>query len=299
MQLLLSKIKYYGGDKMSKNGKLLFRNYDPYVTSPYGYRTHPITKIYTKHDGVDYGTYDKKLPTYAIEDGSVVRTGYTNTNGNFVYVTYPRLNKNAIYQHLDSISVKNGQKVDSNTIIGYTGKTGSATGIHLHFGFFPTSDQNKDWYSKNWINFEEYDYPELTKQVGTPVSRDTNNKQIEVKVNELRARNAPNGEILGYINLGIYNIIDSETNYGYTWYKTHENYWIAYNKDWEVLYEKEVKEDMSDDKDNNQDIDEPKKDLENEEETKKNDDCKKKIWYRVIDFLLDVFKKVLSIFKIK
>ena len=71
---------------MSKNGKLLFRGYNPYITSNLGNRVHPITGITTMHYGVDYGTNDKKLPTYAIEDGIVLDTGFSNISGNFVYI---------------------------------------------------------------------------------------------------------------------------------------------------------------------------------------------------------------------
>ena len=39
-----------------------------------------------------------------------------------------------LHYHLDSIKVKAGQKVTKETLLGYTGKTGKATGIHLHLG---------------------------------------------------------------------------------------------------------------------------------------------------------------------
>ena len=156
----------------------------------------------------------------------------------------------------------------------------------MHFGWFPSSDQNKDWYSKRWEDFESYDYPEIIKYLGNPVKRDTSKKQIEVLVHELRVRNSPNGEILGYINLGIYDVLDVLEKDNYTWYKIADDNWIAYNEAWEVLYEKEVEQD------------DDKKEKEDEQE-KIDKKCKKKIWYKIIDFILDVFKKVLSIFKIK
>ncbi len=37
------------------------------------------------------------------------------------------------YSHLSGFAVKNGQKVNEGDIIGYVGKTGSATGCHLHY----------------------------------------------------------------------------------------------------------------------------------------------------------------------
>ena len=145
---------------MSKNGKLLFRNYDPYITSPFGWRIHPIYHNNSFHAGVDYGTNGKKLNCYALENGKVVGTGFDKSCGNYVYVNYPRLNHNAIYQHLDSIKVKNGQSVNKDTIIGITGETGDATGIHLHFGWFPSANQNKAWNDKGWEDFEKYNYEE-------------------------------------------------------------------------------------------------------------------------------------------
>ena len=84
------------------------------------------------------------------------------------------------------------------------------------------------------------------QKVGTPVERNTSVDQINVKVPELRARKEPslNGEILGFINEGYYNIEDKTEADGYTWYKV-QNMWIAYNEEWEdILLHEETKEDI-------------------------------------------------------
>ncbi len=269
---------------MSKNGKLLFHDFDPYITSPFGYRIHPITNVYTKHDGVDYGTNERKLPVYPLEDGVVVKTGYTSSNGNYVYINFKRLGYNALYQHLDKILVKEKEIVNQNTIIGYTGMTGASTGIHLHFGWFKESEQAKDWYSRNWLNFEEYNYVPKLKYLGNPVLRDINKKQIEVIVDELRVRKTPNGEILGYIKKGLYNVLDIKEQDFYTWYQIADDNWIAYNKDWEIIYEKEeVKEEIKEPDDTF------------EEEIIKNQ--KPNLFFRTIKFLVEIIKKILNIFK--
>lgn len=44
-----------------------------------------------------------------------------------------------LHYHLDVINVKKGQSVNKNTVLGYTGQTGLATGIHLHLGIKPLS----------------------------------------------------------------------------------------------------------------------------------------------------------------
>lgn len=143
---------------MSKNGKLIFKTFNPNVTSPFGYRIHPIDKVKKFHQGVDYGTNGVKVAQYAIEDGVVTGCGTDNTGAKYVYVKYPRLNKTGLHYHLDRYCVSNGQSVNANTIIGYTGATGRVTGIHLHFGWFPTEDRNKSWNEKRWEDFEAYNY---------------------------------------------------------------------------------------------------------------------------------------------
>ena len=125
---------------MSKISNLIFKNADHYITSSYGKRTVISTSAGNTsafHYGVDYGTNSKKLAQYAIENGTVLSCGKdTAANGYalFVWVSYPRIGKKFLHYHLDSISVKKGQTVKKGTLLGYTGKTGKATGIHLHLG---------------------------------------------------------------------------------------------------------------------------------------------------------------------
>lgn len=95
----------------------------------------------------------------------------------------------------------------------------------------------------NIINAKGYNFKEVPtmKQVGTPVPRNPKVNQLEVKVPELRARKTPSlqGEVLGYINMGIYDIQDTEgAKDGYDWYKV-QDMWIAYSKDWIELLPKE------------------------------------------------------------
>ena len=164
---------------MSKNGKLIFKNFDPYVTSKFGYRDaiYKNGKLISKaggHDGVDYGTNAKKLPQYPIEDGVVLKCGTDSTKAKFVEVYYPRLAMVGLHYHLDSYVVKKGQAVNANTILGYTGTTGNSTGIHLHYGWYPYANRNKAWSKRGWLDFEKYEYyPPVKEEPKAPVIEKT------------------------------------------------------------------------------------------------------------------------------
>lgn len=132
----------------------IFKRSDWYVTSPFGWRIHPITKKKSFHNGCDYGTNVQKWPQYAIEEGYVnevviskSKTGY----GTYIWVRYPRINRSLLHAHLDKVVVKKGDKVKEGTLLGYTGKTGYATGIHLHLGMTEIGKHT-------WLDPDTYDY---------------------------------------------------------------------------------------------------------------------------------------------
>lgn len=120
---------------MSKITNIIFNGKSHYITSNYGKRSVIATSAGSTasfHYGTDYGTNNLKLAQYAIENGTVIDCGRASDGANYVWVKYPRINKKMLHYHLDSISVKNGQSVKKGTLLGYTGMTGKATGIHLH-----------------------------------------------------------------------------------------------------------------------------------------------------------------------
>ena len=122
---------------MSTLSNLIFHDASHYVTSKFGKRASISTSAGTTasfHSGTDYGTNGKKIAQYAIEDGSILSCGKASDGALYVWVSYPRLKVKMLHYHLDSIKVKAGQIVNKNTLLGYTGKTGKATGIHLHLG---------------------------------------------------------------------------------------------------------------------------------------------------------------------
>lgn len=99
------------------------------VTSKYGNRFHPIKKKYEKHNGVDLKASSDNV--YAIKDGKVVDSGFTNLNGNYIVLKHNDIL--SYYLHLSNVYYKKGEHVKAGYIIGKTGNTGSSTGEHLHF----------------------------------------------------------------------------------------------------------------------------------------------------------------------
>lgn len=144
---------------MSKLSNLIFHNEDTYITSSYGYRKVISTSkgnTSSFHNGVDYGTNGRKLPQYSIDEGVIISCGtdWAYGGAKYVWVKYPRLGVKMLHYHLDSIKVKKNQVVNTNTIIGYTGKTGKATGVHLHLGLKLLSGDGyidpEAWFEKNY-----------------------------------------------------------------------------------------------------------------------------------------------------
>ncbi len=107
------------------------------ITSPYGYRTHPIRGSRDFHAGVDL-VKSHQAPIHAFTSGTVIYAGFGKSGtglggyGNVVLIR-DRNNRTQLYAHLDSVAVNSGQPVSQNKVIGYQGATGYVTGSHLHF----------------------------------------------------------------------------------------------------------------------------------------------------------------------
>jgi len=96
------------------------------------------------HEGVDIFAR-RGTPVFSATEGYVLRKGYGSIGGNYVYV----IGKGGIryyYAHLDSFSLNTdvGTKVTEDTVLGFVGTTGNASGTppHLHFGMYKNGPQN-------------------------------------------------------------------------------------------------------------------------------------------------------------
>lgn len=139
--------------------KLFHKTSGIYITCPYGYRVNPITGKKEFHEGVDYGTNGKCIDLYPILDGKILNCGTDITKAKFVYVYFPSIEMVGLYYHLSRIDVKKNQQVNINTVLGLTGKTGQATGVHLHFDFFPYKDYSKPILKRDNIDYNTYVFP--------------------------------------------------------------------------------------------------------------------------------------------
>ena len=101
-----------------------------YVTSPYGYRVHPITGEKDLHRGVDIGAAEG-TPIKAVQDGTVVSAGNAGDYGLCVVIEGED-GYQSRYAHCSSISAGTGQEVKRGDVVAFVGSTGSSTGPHLH-----------------------------------------------------------------------------------------------------------------------------------------------------------------------
>lgn len=102
-----------------------------YISSPYGYRIHPIRKTRQFHAGVDFAA-KRGSPILAVADGVVDFSGWRKGYGRVIDIRHA----NGLvtrYAHNDANLVQVGQRVRKGEQIGKIGSSGLATGAHLHF----------------------------------------------------------------------------------------------------------------------------------------------------------------------
>ena len=101
------------------------------ITCKYGMRTHPVTKKYKLHSGIDLRC-STGTKVYAANAGTVTTSGYSSAWGNYIIINHGG-GYTTLYAHLKSRNVSKDAKVKQGDVIGYSGNTGYSTGPHLHF----------------------------------------------------------------------------------------------------------------------------------------------------------------------
>jgi murein DD-endopeptidase MepM/ murein hydrolase activator NlpD len=101
------------------------------ITSPYGWRTHPIYGYRSFHTGIDIGAPQGNR-VIAARRGEILYTGYKGAYGLIVIVDHGN-QVATVYAHLSKVFVHTGQFVSAKQLIAAVGSTGWSTGPHLHF----------------------------------------------------------------------------------------------------------------------------------------------------------------------
>lgn len=101
------------------------------ISSPYGYRTHPISGTRKLHKGLDISASSGN-PVIAAASGTVVKSYFSSSYGNYVVISHGGGVMTA-YAHMTRRLVSVGQRVAAGQQVGTVGSTGNSTGPHLHF----------------------------------------------------------------------------------------------------------------------------------------------------------------------
>ena len=132
-------LKYY-----DENGQSFQKTF---LKSPLNYRRissyfslsrfHPILKRRRAHTGVDFAARTG-TPVVSAADGKVIFRGWLGGYGNFVKISHKNGTYITLYGHLSRFAkgLHVGQEISQNQLIGYVGKTGRATGPHLHYTMY-------------------------------------------------------------------------------------------------------------------------------------------------------------------
>ena len=135
IQLAIAREQRRGGGYHGDTGGLLMRPVNGPITSPFGWRIHPIYGYWGLHDGDDFGA-PCGAPLYAVANGTVMSEYYSSVWGNRLYINLGMINGRnvtVIYNHLSAYRSSVGQHVTRGQVVGLVGTTGWSTGCHTHF----------------------------------------------------------------------------------------------------------------------------------------------------------------------
>lgn len=119
-----------GGGAATGSGAMLWPASGP-ITSPFGWRTHPIFGTARFHSGIDIGA-DYGDTVVAADSGVVIFADWMGGYGKAVIVDHGN-GISSLYAHNSELLVSEGQTVAKGQAISRVGSTGYSTGPHLHF----------------------------------------------------------------------------------------------------------------------------------------------------------------------
>ncbi|RAI59147.1 peptidoglycan DD-metalloendopeptidase family protein [Roseicella frigidaeris] len=103
------------------------------VTSGFGMRSHPVLGYTRRHQGIDFAA-PRGTPVLAAADGEVVQIGWMGGYGRVITLQHAG-DRTTRYAHLSAFApgLKAGDRVRQGELVGRVGRTGLATGNHLHY----------------------------------------------------------------------------------------------------------------------------------------------------------------------
>jgi murein DD-endopeptidase MepM/ murein hydrolase activator NlpD len=101
------------------------------VTSGFGFRVDPMTRLPSMHEGIDF-VAPVGTPILSTAPGVVLRAEHAAAYGNVVDIEHAD-GFVTRYAHLQAIHVQEGQVIAPQQIVGTLGNTGRSTGPHLHY----------------------------------------------------------------------------------------------------------------------------------------------------------------------
>ncbi len=111
------------------------------ITSFFGSRVNPVTKLKEEHKGIDIAN-EKGSSVVAVDDCIIIEVYKSPTFGNTVkYKLKNQDNITVLYAHNDEILVNVGDEVSRGNIISTVGNTGSTTGSHLHYAIYVDGEE--------------------------------------------------------------------------------------------------------------------------------------------------------------
>jgi murein DD-endopeptidase MepM/ murein hydrolase activator NlpD len=135
IQAAIAREQRRGGGYTGDTGGLLMKPVNGPITSPYGWRIHPIYHYWGLHDGDDFGA-PCGAPLFAVANGTVMSQYYSSVWGNRRYLSLGLINGHnvtVIYNHLSAYRSHVGEHVTRGQVVGLVGTTGWSTGCHTHF----------------------------------------------------------------------------------------------------------------------------------------------------------------------
>lgn len=132
------------------------------ISSGYGMRRHPVLGYSKMHKGIDFAA-PTGTPIYAAGDGVISKAGWVNGYGNYIKINHNGSLATA-YGHMSRMAggMRPGVRVKQGQVIGYVGRTGRATGPHLHYEIVMNGKQ---------VNPKGINIPTSSKLAGRELSR--------------------------------------------------------------------------------------------------------------------------------